>query len=106
MYQLTYDSSHHPRSGLQDHDQAQDEASKQDKLEELLTKIEQIRDGQLNPSDLSSAHSRCMWNRLKTALGQPNPESEKANAVWTDIVSSGPGKDAKKKMLLKSWLMS
>lgn len=92
-----------PRADLQEHDEVQSEISKKAKMDSMLDKMEQIRAGKLNPAELTTEENRCLWQRLKTALGQHNPAAEKASAMWSEINASGAGKDAKKKMLLQAW---
>jgi len=96
----------HPRHALQDHDEAHSEITKKTKMESMLVKMQMIRAGTLNPADLSTEENRCLWQRLKTAMGQHNPEAEQASAMWQEINNSGSGKDAKNKMLLQAWCMS
>jgi len=66
-------------------------------MESMLVKMQMIRAGTLNPADLSTEENRCLWQRLKTAMGQHNPEAEQASAMWQEINASGSGKDAKNK---------
>lgn len=96
----------HPRHALQDHDEAHSEITKKTKMESMLVKMQMIRAGTLNPADLTTEENRCLWQRLKTAMGQHNPEAEQASAMWQEINASGSGKDAKNKMLLQAWCMS